>query len=366
MIIDPRPEVAAMSPYTPGMSLSEARRDSGRQQMIKLASNESLWGPSPHALDAARQALDSISYYPMVQEPEFIQALAGRHGFSADQLIVGNGADEILRVVAAAYVRCGDEVIYPTPSFSAYRHSALLAGARPVAVDLASNGANDLDAMLRAVTPRTRLVYLCSPNNPTGTAITPEDWTRYLSAVPASVLTVVDAAYDEFCQGERPAFAAAVRSGRPVVWVRTFSKLYGLAALRVGWAAAPAQVIRNLLRVREPFSVNSIGWAAAQASLEDETYFSRVLQETLEARQFLAGQLDAMGLRRYRSEANFMTFAVPVADADVARQLRQNGFVVRPTSSFGLAGHIRVTVAPVPVVQAFLSALAAVLNQGMK
>lgn len=360
-MIDPRPEVKEMTLYVPGMSLSEARSDSGRHSMVKLASNESLWGPSPRAIEAARRALEASNYYPMVQEADFLEALAHNHGLAREQVMAGNGADEILRLAAETYVRAGDEVVYPSPSFSAYRHSALVAGAVPVAAGLAPNGANDVDAVLQAITPKTRLVYLCSPNNPTGTSFSREDFERYWAGVPDHVLTVVDSAYHEFNDGGVPDFAQAIADGRSMVWVRTFSKLYGLAALRIGWAAAPPEIIRNLLTVREPFSVNSLGWAAARASLDDQTYFSRVLSETLAARRFLCQQLNQMGITHFESQANFVTLAVPKSDEEMARELRCRGFVVRPTSSFGLPGYIRVTVAPIPILEGFLSALQSVL-----
>jgi histidinol-phosphate aminotransferase len=343
------------------MSLREARSGSGRSSMVKLASNESLWGASPRAVLAAKQALDTINTYPMMQEADLLEALARQHGLERELLLVGNGADEILRLAAAAYARPGDEVLYPSPSFSAYRHAALLAGAVPVAVNVARNGANDLDAVLRAITPKTRLVYLCTPNNPTGTALSPQAFDHYLTAVPDHVLTVVDSAYHEFIDGPAPDFGGAIQAGHPIVWVRTFSKLYALAALRIGWAAAAPDVIRNLSKVREPFSVNSVGWAAAGAAIADGTYYDRVLQETLAARRHLCQRLDQMGLAHYESQANFVTVAVPEPESEIARQLLQQGFVVRPTGSFGLPGHIRVTVAPVPILEQFLTALKSVL-----
>lgn len=361
-MIDPRPEVREMTPYVPGMSLSEAKADSGRHGMVKLASNESLWGPSPRAIEAAKRALEATNYYPMVQEVELLEALAQLHGFAREQVMAGNGADEILRLAAETYVRPGDEVVYPSPSFSAYRHAALVAGGVPIPVDLAPNGATNLDAVLQAISPKTRLVYLCSPNNPTGTVFSREAFARYMAHVPDYVLTVVDAAYHEFSENGAPDFAGAIGEGRPMLWVRTFSKLYGLAALRVGWAASSPEIIRNLLMVREPFSVNSIGWAAARASLDDRAYFSRVLSETIAARRFLCQRLDQMGISYFESQANFVTMAVPHSDQDIDSELRHRGFIVRPTSSFGLPGYIRVTVGPISILEEFLSALQSVLR----
>lgn len=357
-MIEPRPEVASMTLYTPGMPLSEARRDSGRRKMVKLASNESLWGPSPKAVKAAGEALQSIQYYPLVQESEMLKALAGKYGLDPGQIVVGNGADEVLRLVAEAYLRPGDEVLFPAPSFSAYQHCALLGGALPRPVPLASDGSNDLDAMLARITSSTRLVYLCSPNNPTGPPVSAAAFEAYLSRVPRHVLTVVDSAYYEYCGAPQPDFAALVSSGKPVVWVRTFSKLYALASLRVGWAAADPAIVESLLKVRDPFSVNGVGWAAALASLEDQPYFARVLDQTRESRDYLIRELRSLGFFVYDSETNFVTFRIKTASNDAADQLRRAGFVVRPTESFGLSRHLRVTAAPLPIMREFIAAMA--------
>ncbi|PSR20511.1 MAG: histidinol-phosphate transaminase [Sulfobacillus acidophilus] len=346
-----------MAEYVPGMSLRQARAESGREQLVKLASNESLWGPSPRALDCAHAALTDINYYPLVQESSLAEALSEREGIPAQNILVGNGADEILRLAAMAYVRPGDEVLYPAPSFSAYRHCTLMAGGTPVAVPLNARGANDLRAVVATMTEKTRLVYLCSPNNPTGTAFSPEEWDWYLDHVSDQVLTVVDGAYHEFCRAPSPDFRAAIKRGRPVLWVRTFSKLYGLAALRVGWGAASPEIVQNLMRVRDPFSVNSVGWAAAYASLQDPQYFTAVLAQNWAARDYLSGWLSGAGFSVFESEANFVTFNVPKPDQEVAQILLNQGFVVRPTTSFGLPGWIRITMAPQPIMEELVGVL---------
>lgn len=355
-MVEARPEVRAMTLYTPGMPLSEARSNTGRQQMVKLASNESLWGPSPRAMEAARMALESVNYYPLVQELELLAEIGRHNGLQSQEVVLGNGADEILRLVAEAYLQPGDEVIYPTPSFSAYAHCALLGGATGIPVPLQDNGAIDLAGILARVTKKTRLIYVCTPNNPTGVPFSVDDWDRYIRQVPDHVLTVVDSAYYEFCRGPQPDYAAAIRAGRPLVWARTFSKLYALAALRVGWGGAPEFVIQNLLRVRDPFSVNTIAAAAALASIRDQVYFSRVREETFKARDFLSQRLSQAGAFVYSSEANFVTLAVPEPVEAVEMRLRERGFVVRSTASFGLPGKIRVTVAPMPIMQEFVAA----------
>lgn len=355
-MIEPRREIGELALYVPGKSLSQARTDSGRLHIIKLASNESLWGPSPKALAAMGDALQHINYYPAVQDPELLDTLAQKHRLQRDEVIVGTGADEILRLLAVAYVRPGDEVLYPSPSFSAYRHSTLLAGGIPREVPLAPTGANDLEATLESITAKTRLVYLCSPNNPTGTAFSREAWDAYLARVPDTVITLVDGAYLEFAT-DRPDFLEAVRNGRPVVLARTFSKLYALAGIRVGWAAAPPAVVQQMMKAREPFSVNSLATAGARASLQDEAYFANVLKETQEARAYLTRALDERGYQYFAADANFVTMRVAASDAETAARLLNEGFVVRPTASFGLPQHIRITVAPIPILEEFLRAL---------
>ncbi len=349
-MVDPRPEVASMTLYSPGMPLSQARADSGRQELLKLASNESLWGPSPKSVAAASNVLAQLNYYPVVREPELLEAIGRRHGLESSQILVGNGADEVLRLIAQAYVRSGDEVVFPSPSFSAYRHSTLLTGGTPVPVALDANGANDLEGILAAVTNRTRLIYLCSPNNPTGAAFSASAWEDFWSRVPSHVLVVVDAAYHEFCQNTQPDIAAQIRNGRPVVWVRTFSKLFALASLRVGWAAGPASVIASLWKVRDAFSVNAVAWAAARGALEDTEYFERVVAETIAARTYFMNQLTEAGIAYYPSDANFVTVRIFGDDDEFSRSMLGSGYVVRLTKVFGLAGYARITVPPMPYI----------------
>lgn len=355
VLISARPQVDALSLYSPGQSLADARRLSGREQMIKLASNESLWGPSPRAIRAVETALETVQYYPAVQPHGLVEALADVAGLHPDDIVVGNGADEILRLVATAFSGPGDEILFPHPSFSAYRHSTVLSGATPVAVSLADDGANDLERILDAVSSRTRIVYLCSPNNPTGTPFGVKAWEDYLNQVPDTVLTVVDAAYREFQNDPVPDYGAAISSGRPVVMVRTFSKLYALAGFRVGWGAAPAWVINALRKVREPFSLNTLGALAAEASLKDTEYFSQVLANTKAARHHLIARLKDAGVPYFHTESNFVT--IRVKDAERMHQaLLGEGFVVRPTTSFGLPGAIRVTLAPEEILDEFWQA----------
>lgn len=363
-MIEPRKALAELAGYTPGRSTAQVQRELGLKEVIKLASNESLWGPSPLAVKKAQSALNEVFRYPEVRPPELILALAQTHGFSPDQIIVGNGADEILRLLGEAYLEPGTSALYPSPSFSAYAFSITLAGAQGSAVATTAEGAMDLDAMAERVTPTTRLLFLCTPNNPTGGIIRQSAWKRFLDHLPDHVLVVVDGAYHEFVDDPLvPDFRTAVKNDPRVVWVRTFSKIYALAGLRIGWAAAAPEVIRALYKVREPFSLNLVGEHAARGALEDVEHFSRVRQETLDARQYLIEELRGRRLKPLPTQANFVTVAVPADGRHIAGALERRGFVVRPTESFGLDAHIRITVAPRPVLQRFLAALDQVLSE---
>lgn len=355
-MIAARPEFDEITLYVPGKSLRQARLEGAGQDVVKLASNESLWGPSPTAVEAIRRALSDLALYPETQDPDLIEALASRFQIPPQQILIANGADEIIRLAATAYVRPGDDVLMPAPSFSAYRHSTLLAGGTPRTAPLDPKGRNDLLAILNMIGPRTRIVYLCSPNNPTGAAFSESAFEHYLREVPDGLLTVVDAAYGEFSQQN---YTRIPTHGKPVLFVHTFSKLYALAALRIGWASGARSVIEPLLKAREPFSVNALAQVGARASLEDADYFQNVLEETLKSRAFLTSALTRAGLRAYESDANFVTVEVPDG---VAERLLADGYVVRDTSGFGLPHHIRITVAPKPILEGFLDALRRVLS----
>lgn len=363
-MIAPRDQVARMAPYVPGRSIETVQQETGRKDLVKLASNESLWGPSPRALEAARASLADVFHYPEVHPPRLTAAIARIHGFSPDEILVGNGGDELLRILAAAYTAPGLRVLYPTPSFSQYAFSAELAGAESVPVRLTADGRMDLLAMLDAVDDRTRLIYLCSPNNPTGGIFSQKAWDEFLGRLPDHVLTVVDQAYGEFA--DDPAYAViapAIRSGRPVAVVRTFSKIYALAGLRVGWMAAPPEVIEMLKRIREPFSVNVVAQSAALAAMLDREYLSQVGSETRSGRERLATELTRRGFSVFPSQANFVTFDTGRDAQAIARAFEREGVIVRPTTSFNMPHHIRVTVGPEWALTRFLSALDRIWSQ---
>lgn len=356
-MIQPRSVVDQMTLYSPGKSLQDARREAQRDNMIKLASNESLWGPSPQVIHALEEGLKTIQYYPQVQDEALVKLFSAHLGVTDGQVLFGNGADEILRMVALTYVDAGQEIIFPHPSFSAYQHAALLAGAQPVPVPLQEDGANDLREILARISSHTRVVYLCAPNNPTGSLITIEDWEYYRRHVPAHILTVVDAAYWDFVElSLRPHIMQSILANEPVMMVGTFSKLYALAGLRIGWAVGPEEVVAPMRKTREPFSLNCLAAAGALAALKDAVYYDRVREETIRMRQTFQSELSHRHLTYFRSQTNFVTFAVAHAQL-VSQRLLEKGFVVRSTEGFNLPGYLRVTMAPHEIMQQFLGAL---------
>lgn len=363
----PRTVIANLSPYTPGRSLSTVARATGLRDLIKLASNESLWGPSPYAIEAAHLAINEVSHYPEMIPSILTRHLSALWDVPEESILTGNGADEILRLAAVAYVEPGCDVIYPAPSFSAYSFATKLAGGHGVEIGLTADGAVSVQDICDQLTSATRVIYLCSPNNPTGGLVSATDWQFLLERVPEHVLIVWDAAYGEFVD-TKDAFdpLPAIRAGKPILMTRTFSKIHGLAALRIGYGVAPPDIIATLAKVREPFSLNLVGAEAAAASLADGAFIHHVRSETLAARDWFAQQLRQRGLTTYPSQANFITMHVHADAERVAQALERLGFIVRPTTSFGLLEHIRVTVAPIPTLHRFLSALDEVLLEFLR
>ena len=360
-MVNPRPETLQMPRYTPGRSVAAVQRERGLEEVIKLASNESLWGPSPNVLIAAQESLLDLYEYPEVVPVPLMAALSRHSGFEPENLLMGNGADELLRIAATAYVVPGDEIVFPTPSFAAYAFNAGLTGGVPIPVGLHPDGRIDLELVAEKVTPRTRLIYLCSPNNPTGGIFGHRAWVKFLNAMGSDRLIVVDQAYREYVDDSDYAdVEGAIRQGRPVAMVRTFSKLYGLAGARIGWMAADPAVIDFVSRVREPFSLNTVAIAAATRALRDRTYYEQVRKETLTLRSWLREQLTSRGYKVLPSQANFLTFDCKDDAGAFAGRIEERGVIIRPTTSFGLARHCRVSIAPKPALERFLNALDAI------
>lgn len=357
-----KPSVLTQPVYEPGKPIEYVARELGLdpESIIKLASNENPFGPSPKALAAAKRALEQGQLYPDGGCFELRQKLAARFGFGPEQFVVGNGSNEIIELLGHAFVVAGDEVVMGAPAFVVYKLVTLLFGAKAVEVPL-RDWRHDLDAIAAAVTPRTKLVYVCSPNNPTGTANSEAELLAFARRLPGHVIAVFDEAYAEYVENA-PDLRPLLREGRKVICLRTFSKIYGLASLRIGYGFASAELCGLLNRVRQPFNVNAIAQAAAIAALEDEDFARRCATANREGLRQIEAGCAALGLEYVASVGNFML--VRVGDgAGVFAQLQQRGVIVRPVKSYGLPEWIRVTVGHAVQNARLLRELGAVLRR---
>ncbi|MDR3053642.1 MAG: histidinol-phosphate transaminase, partial [Coriobacteriales bacterium] len=319
----------------------------------KLSSNESPFPPFSAALAAMQQSLATLNEYSDGSCHALTQLLAAHHGVPAEQIMVGNGSNELLDLIAQTCLDPGDEVVFCWPSFVVYRSSAQLAAATSVELPLRDDGAFDLAAQLAAITPKTKIVYVCSPNNPSGSVVAKADFEAFLAAVPAHVLVVVDNAYFEFIDGEDTIDPMDYYDGiRPLVVLRTFSKMYALAGARVGYGIAPAALVEMVHKVREPFNVNTVAQAGAAASLGDTAEVERRRASNTEGKQRLCSCFERLGLAHFRSAANFVWVEVPNAP-DTFEQLLRRGIIVRP---FAGTNGLRVGVGDAAGVGAIIAA----------
>ncbi len=338
------PWVRELVPYPPGKPIEELERELGITGAVKLASNESPIGPSRRAVEAIFAAAESLNRYPDGSCHYLREALGGHLSLAGDRLVFGAGSDELLELLAKSFLAPGDEAVMPWPSFAMYPLVVRGMGARAIQVPLDAELRADVDALADAITPRTRLLFLANPNNPTGTSIGREAFERLLARLPERVVVVCDEAYFEYVR--RTDFPDAVRAiaDRPtLVVLRTFSKIYGLAGLRVGYAIADPDLASVLERARHPFQVNALAQVAARAALADPSHVARVRELTWQGLGWLERAFDELGLRYAASDANFLLVDVgPDAGALYERLLR-DGVITRPMGAFGLTHHLRVT-----------------------
>lgn len=353
-----------IKPYEPGKPVEEVERELGLSGVLKLASNENPLGPSPKALEALKKDLDRLHFYPDGNCYHLKRALAKKYGFSPEEMVIGNGTDELLSLLALAYINPGDEAVTVDPTFSEYTFALRLMGGVPRPVPLVGDDFSyDFAAIAAAVNERTRLVFICSPNNPTGTVVDREELAEFIASLPSGVLVVLDHAYIEYVAGSaHPDGFDYIRQGRPLIVLRTFSKIYGLAGLRVGYGLAPAEVIADLNRVREPFNVNTPAQIAAAAALEDEAHLARSLELVEKGRLQLAEGLKRMGLKAAPSGGNFLFVDVATDSRKLFEALLRRGVIVRSGDIFGFPTHIRVTCGTEEQNERFLQALQEVLR----
>lgn len=339
-----QPQVLGLVPYSPGRPIEEVERDLGLDEVLKLASNENPLGPSPMALQAIREALQGLHRYPDGGCHNLREGLSRRLGVSPEELCFGNGSNELLELVTRAFLGPGDEAVMGDPAFVVYRSVCRAVGCQIREVSL-KDFTHDLSGMLQAVTARTKMVFLGNPNNPTGTCVAPTDVHDFVQELPRDVILVVDEAYREYVPRHlRPDLLRHIREGRYLLTLRTFSKAYGLAGLRIGFGIASGEMVEILNRVRQPFNVNTLAQKAALAALDDTGHLEETVRITEAGRRAIETRLKELGLICIPSVANFILADVGMNGRRVADTLLQKGVIVRSMEGYGLPTHIRVTV----------------------
>lgn len=336
------PQTAGLHPYVPGKPVETLLREKGLERAIKLASNENPYGPSPKAVDAMQQAAAVVHRYPDGDSNALKNRLAQFHGVSTDQLLLGNGSNEVLELLIRTFAGAGDEVIYSSRAFIVYALATQAAGAIGVTVSEADGLSHDLDAMAAAVTDKTKVVCIANPNNPTGSLLSNRDIQRFLDQLPRSVVVIVDEAYYEFVadmQGD----SVHLLSHPGLVVSRTFSKAYGLAGVRIGYAVADREIVALVNRYREPFNLNLLAQHAAVAALDDLDWVMARVADTNRQRQLLESELERLGLLGGRCHGNFVLLRHSQA-ADILRRLEDHGIIPRPLAPYGMADYLRISV----------------------
>ncbi|MCB1623007.1 MAG: histidinol-phosphate transaminase [Pseudomonadales bacterium] len=364
------PAVQSLAPYLPGKPIDELERELGIRNVVKLASNESPFGPSPKAIAAARTALATIGQYPDGGGHELKTKLARLHGVSAEQLTLGNGSNDILVLVAEAFLTPDLEAVYSQYAFAVYPIAVHATGATCRSVAALPAGAamaygHDLTAMRAAITERTRLVFIANPNNPTGTYVEPQDLLRFIRSMPRSALVVLDEAYFEYARSIPLQNGIDWLDECPnLVIVRTFAKAYGLAGLRIGYAVSHPEVADMLNRIRQPFNVSSVALAAAAAALDDPEHVAHTVAVAISERVRVATVLRQRGLEVAPSAGNFLLVRIGPAAAACYQRLLRAGIIVRPVGNYGLPEHLRITLGTIDENERLLAALTTVLAAG--
>jgi histidinol-phosphate aminotransferase len=354
--------VEGLVPYPPGKPIEELERDLGIRGSIKLASNENPLGPSPGAVDAIRERLETLNRYPDGSGYYLKTKLSRKFGLSPDQIVLGNGSNEIIELIIRTFLEPGEEAVQAFPTFLVYEKIVKGAGGRTISVPLERFGIN-LKGMLEAVTPRTKIVFVNNPNNPTGSILGARELELFLKALPKDVIVALDEAYIEFVTDPGCADGLRLLDTHPgIVVLRTFSKLYGLAGLRIGYAFTSVKIAGYINRVRQPFNANALAQAAATAALDDTDFANRTLDTVREGLTYLQEHLDRMGLEYIPTQTNFFLIRVPSGGKNTYEKLLRKGVIVRSMDSYSLPEYIRINVGLPEENERFIRTLGSLLE----
>ncbi|MFD2616422.1 histidinol-phosphate transaminase [Terrilactibacillus laevilacticus] len=334
-----------LTEYIPGKSIEEVKKDYHLDEVIRLASNENPLGPSPKAIEAMVEAVREVHLYPEATCGELVSDLAHYYDIKPEEIVTGNGADNLINQLGQAFINEGDEVVYCTPTFAAYRSSTLLMGGKPVEIPLVDGFVYDLDGLLTQITDKTKMIFVCNPNNPTGTLLEEGRLSSFLDKVPEQVLVILDEAYIEFIQEEHYTTGVDfIKRYSNVIVLRTFSKLYGLAGNRVGYAMAQKPLIDRMKKVREVFSVNRVGHIGAHAALKDQAHRDKTIEKNSAERKRLVEFFEEQDFDVTPSHTNFIFVDVKMDAGEVFQKLMEKGVLIRPCSGWGYNTHIRVSI----------------------
>jgi histidinol-phosphate aminotransferase len=352
-----RKGILEITSYIPGKSIEEVQKEFGSKKWIKLASNENLLGPSPKAVAAIRKELRNIYLYPEGPCTVLRQALARKFSLPEGMVVISNGADNLILMIACAFVDEGNEVVMADPTFSVYTNVTQIMGGRPIKVRL-KDFTHDLDSMLKKVNRKTKLVFICNPNNPTGTTISQKSFDHFLSKLPKQVIVVLDEAYGDFVEDSfYPNGLDYIKERKQVILLRTFSKVYGLAGLRIGYALGREDLVDCLYQVRDPFPVHRLAQVAAVAALNDEDHAIKSIQLVYEGKRYLYKELDKMGVSYVPSQANFIFIDFEKDSEEVFQALLREGIIIRPGKIWDYPTFARVTIGRMEDNQRFIKAL---------
>jgi len=355
-----RKTAGEFAPYKPGTSVGQARLRYGLDRFVKLSQNENPLGTSPRAI-AAIAAITTYSDYCEDDHLAVRLRLAEPYGFGPERVILGHGSNELMAIAFTAFADPGDEVVMAVPTFTLYRKDADIVGARSIEVRL-RDGVHDLDAMLAAVTPKTKLVFVCDPNNPTGTRVDRQAFARFAQALPAHVLLVADQAYCEFMDREGTDAISLMEHHARTLVLRTASKIYGLAAVRFGYGYSCAEIIAWMNRVRLPFNAARPAAVAVTAAMDDREFIERSIENNAIGKAYLFGEFKRLGLHAYPSEANFIAAAVPTRADAAYEALLAKGIIVRSGDGLNMPGRLRISIGLPEENRAFIAALESLLD----
>ncbi len=356
-------QIATIKPYEAGKPIKELERELNIQSAVKLASNENPIGFSPEVNEAVLAHLNEMNRYPESSGHDLNLAIAEKFKVTSDNIVLGNGSDDIIALLAHAYLNPGDEALMPLPSFLMYEISVKTAKGCPVMIPL-KNYTTNLEGLISRITPRTRLIFVTNPFNPTGSTITKEEFRWFARNVPDDVIIVMDEAYIEFVRDEQVYNALNDPLTDPrVVTLRTFSKAYGLAGFRVGYGIMDSEIAEILNRIRQPFNVNGLAQAAAVAALGDEAFLKKSIQTTHNGLDFLTGQLEKMGISPLPTQSNFMMFDIKTNATRVFEDMLRQGVIVRSMKSYGFNTFLRINAGTRQENEKFIQALKKSLQQ---